>query len=407
MRILAITNIYPAPGQPTAGPYNRLQLAPLVRQHELRVIRPVPWPMVLRDRLGLRPRALTETTADGITVYYPTFYYPPLMLRHLYGEFFAHSIAHIAGQLLRTFKPDVILACWAHPDGWAAVQLGKQAGLPVVVKVHGSDVLVLTSGRRRARIADGLKGADIVISVSQNLARKVVELGVAPERSRVVHEGIDPGQFFPGDRQRARERVGLADSRPMILFVGNLLVAKGVVDLIAACAVLRDRGVAFQCCVAGQGRDAHKVEEAVRNRQLSDRVVRLGYREHAELAHWYRASDVVALPSYSEGIPNVLREAMVCGRPFVATNVGGIPEVADPSFSRLVPPGNVLALADALQAVLAAPPTVDVDITRTLAPTWEQSSSLTARLLEEAIAGHAGGPANMIGGSLQRHEARV
>src|SRR5664280_316121 len=69
--------------------------------------------------------------------------------------------------------------------------------------------------------------------------------------------------------------------------------------------------------------------------------------------NWYGACDVVALPSYSEGIPNVLREAAACGRPFVATQVGGIPEIADPATSVLVEPGSPEMLADALTDVLS------------------------------------------------------
>jgi glycosyltransferase involved in cell wall biosynthesis len=87
-------------------------------------------------------------------------------------------------------------------------------------------------------------------------------------------------------------------------------------------------------------------------------VVLVGPKPQAELPDWYRAADVVTLPSFSEGIPNVLREAIACGVPFVATNVGGIPELVRGPAARLVPPADPAALADGLRATLADPPTV-------------------------------------------------
>src|SRR6202043_67277 len=105
----------------------------------------------------------------------------------------------------------------------------------------------------------------------------------------------------------------------------------------------------FTCTLVGRGRDERRLRELVARQHLAERVHFAGPRPHAELPDWYRACDVVALPSFSEGIPNVLREASACGRPFVASRVGGIPEMADPSSSLLVEPGSVEGLADALR----------------------------------------------------------
>jgi glycosyltransferase involved in cell wall biosynthesis len=265
------------------------------------------------------------------------------------------------------------------------VRLGRRAGLPVVVKVHGSDVLALARGPRRARIAEALTGADAVIAVSQDLATHCTRLGVPSPRVHVVVHGIDVDRFSRGDQQLARERLGLPREGRLILFVGNVLASKGAADLVKACMLLRDRGIAFHCRVVGRGRDAAMVEHLVRAGRLEERVMLTGVRPHAELPAWYQASDIVALPSYSEGIPNVLREALACGRPFVATNVGGIPEIADPSFSRLVPAGGVAELAGALAAMLDSPPHVNTDLVRRISLTWEQSARLLAEQLQSVV----------------------
>jgi glycosyltransferase involved in cell wall biosynthesis len=85
------------------------------------------------------------------------------------------------------------------------------------------------------------------------------------------------------------------------------------------------------------------------------RVTFVGYVPHADLPDWYRAADLTVLPSRSEGIPNVLLESIACGTPFVASRVGGIPEVADPLVDRLVAPGDRDALASAIIHALIAP----------------------------------------------------
>ena len=176
----------------------------------------------------------------------------------------------------------------------------------------------------------------------------------------------------------------------MILFVGNLLRSKGVVDLVHACALLRDRGVQFSCRIVGHGPDAAIVERAIRTSSLTDRVSCVGGRPHAELAEWFRASDVVTLPSYTEGIPNVLREAISCGKPFVSTSVGGIPEIADPSFSRLVPPGSITELADALADVVENVPHVDRDIVQRINISWKDSARLLAGHLQAVVDARSG-----------------
>jgi len=139
----------------------------------------------------------------------------------------------------------------------------------------------------------------------------------------------------------------------MILFVGNILLSKGAGVLVRACDRLTRSGVEFRCYLVGRGRDESRIRSLIATLGLEERVTLVGPRPLAELTNWYGACDLVALPSYSEGIPNVLREASACGRPFVATRVGGIPEIADPATSVLVEPDSPEALADALADVLS------------------------------------------------------
>lgn len=156
---------------------------------------------------------------------------------------------------------------------------------------------------------------------------------------------------------------------------------KGVGVLVEACRQLARRGVPFHCYFVGRGAERGKLQTLVREQGLQDRITLAGACRHSDLPDWYRAADIVALPSYSEGIPNVLREALACGRPFVATRVGGIPEIAQRSYSRLVPPGDAEALAE----LLASPPAVDVRLVRAFNVSCERSAELLAERLQDAV----------------------
>ena len=108
----------------------------------------------------------------------------------------------------------------------------------------------------------------------------------------------------------------------------------------------------MQVHLVGDGSERAKLEAVVRTRGLADVVRFPGPAPHESLPAWYRAADVTVLPSFSEGVPNVLLESIACATPFVASAVGGVPDIADPAIDRLVPPGQADALARALIDVL-------------------------------------------------------
>ncbi|HEX5443476.1 MAG TPA: glycosyltransferase [Pirellulales bacterium] len=403
MRILAITNLYPRPKRPLIAAFNRQQLRALAQNHEVRVVAPVGWPNAIPELLKHGRSPSQYVNDDGILVAHPTFYYPPRIWRGRHGRLLTWSIRHAVGQALREFRPDVLLGCFAYPDGWAAVRLARQVGLPVAIKVHGSDVRVLEHQRStRPRLIEALRAADRVVAVSGDLAKQVANLGAAQTKVRVVHNGVDGERFSRGDQGAARERLGLPRGEKAVVFVGHLLLSKGAGVLIEACRLLRGGEAArqrdrdwskagadatnrFICYLIGSGGHERKLRSMIASYGLNERVRLVGSCPHDQLPDWFRASDVVALPSFSEGIPNVLREALACGRPFVATRVGGIPEIAHPSFSRLVEPGDAAGLADALAAMLAEPPVVDAALVARCNMTWRESAEQLAEVLAAAV----------------------
>jgi glycosyltransferase involved in cell wall biosynthesis len=355
---LTLTNLYPSPLHPTRATFNRQKIRLLAARHPVAVVAPIlwtdEWAAWWRGGASL-PRS-RRVTCDGITVDHPRYIYPPKVLRGWYGHCFRESVRPAFRRALAEFRPDLIFAPWAYPDGWAAVQLGHRAGLPVVIKVHGSDILRLSLHPQRERgTVEALRQAEGIVAVSHDLKERVVALGADPDRVRVVYDGIDSELFHPGPRDAARARLAreIGVQGRVVLYIGNLLPVKGLEVLIDAFARLAGHEIDFTGLLIGQGPLRPRLEDRIARLGLRDRVKLIGPRPHDRLPDWYRAADLFVLPSRSEGVPIVLLEAAACGTPFVASRVGGIPEIAHLGASRLVPAGDAGALAEAIRAGLA------------------------------------------------------
>src|SRR5436309_1960025 len=145
MRIRRLTQLYPNPWQPHRAAFNRHLFRLLAEDHDVRIIAPVAW----TDELAARRRGADRlpdgrsNLMDGLLVEHPRYYFPPRALRGSYGHCYRASVRRAFRRALEEFRPDVLHASWAYPDGWAAVRLGHAAGLPVTIRVHGSDVRML------------------------------------------------------------------------------------------------------------------------------------------------------------------------------------------------------------------------------------------------------------------------
>lgn len=355
MRVLAMTSLFPNPYQPNMWSPNRLQLSWLAKQAEVDVIAPLPWTTERRgkQRSGNLLKNSRVCRVDNLSVEHVPYYFPPGMLRGSHGKFYRWSVKRAFHRQVTKFKPDVVFTHWAYPDGWAAVKLGHAHHLPVVIQVLGSDVLLLKeTPSRRPGTVEALQEADGIWAVSQDLARNVEALGVASERIKVIYDGVDTSLFYPGSQLEARARLKLGVTGKMILFVGNIVPVKAIDNLLKACDMLHERGVTFHTVIIGEGSQRASLEEYSRQLRCRDSIKFYGSIPQETLPDWYRASDVFVLPSYSEGVPNVLLEACACNLPYVASDVGGIHEIAEYGNGELVPSGDVVALTTAIQQQL-------------------------------------------------------
>lgn len=343
MKILALTNLFPSAWDPLRASFNRQQFDRLAEHHDLEVLVAIDFHSRWRGPAGQPPQLRHARSSDF------TFWYPPRVGRSLHGLAWYACLLAQHGRRLRTQGYDLLLASWGYPDAVGTRWLARRLGLPYVVKVHGSDLNALApSGMRRRQVVTALHDAAAVISVSRALGDKATELGVPAERLHVIYNGVDAALFRPGDRADARGALGLPSSGRVVLYAGNLKPEKGCLDLLDAFASAPDMPADCRLAFVGDGPARSALARRRDEHGLGERVILAGARPHAELPTWMQAADLLCLPSHSEGVPNVVLEAMSCGLPVVATRVGGIPEVLPDLAGIMVPPRDVPALAAAL-----------------------------------------------------------
>ncbi|MBN1609824.1 MAG: glycosyltransferase [Polyangiaceae bacterium] len=358
---------------------------------EVRVLRLMPRYPGMDLAMGLLgksgpTRAQGLKPFNGIEVsYVPVFYLPKV------GQA-AAGVTYAASVLPRVWRlrdqVDVVLGSFAFPDGWAALQMGRLLGVPTVIKVHGSDINVQGDALHlRALTAAALRGASAVVGPSEALIRRCVELGANSERARVIHNGVDRALFRVRNAAGCRAQLGRRLDRRVVLFVGRLSAPKGVHELLEAFRSVSLAHPDVDLVLVGDGDDRKRCAEFVADQRLPVHLEGVCTQERVAL--WMGAADIVTLPSWREGTPNVVLEALASGRRVVASSVGGIPAVVhQPLLGKHVPARDSVSLAEALTSAL----TEDYDPERVAAASgiggWEESAATLHDVLEFAVRNH-------------------
>jgi len=254
-------------------------------------------------------------------------------------------------RLLADAKPQIV-----HCVGEAANLWGRLAALslrprPAVIAFTGTLLIGLAPWQRLAvRVMS--HACECVIGNSEQVVQRLWELGVPKNKTRCIMNGVDLSRFAqPWDRAQVLAGEGLEPGLPLVLSVGRLSPEKGQVHLIAAAKLLHDRRVDAQYAIAGQGPLEGALRDEIARQGLAERFHLLPARP--EVAPLLNACTMFVLPSLEEGLSNALAEAMACGKPCVASRVGGCQHLlAGGERGFLVAVGDVQALADRIARYL-------------------------------------------------------
>ena len=316
MRILVVTEDFPSELDHVKGIFILRQLLALRELgHEIAVLRVVP----LAPPIGARWHKYRALGARYTYAGIPVTVARTLILPGLRN--FEHLRAQTGGLIRRAiarFQPDIVHAQYLQYAGSIAAGRGR----PTVITAHGIDAYDWPFRREGLRrdATRTLELAETVVGVSGFIADSLRRLVDRP--IEVVFNGADMNMFGSPDRARARQALGIPSERRALAFVGHLIPDKGIFELAAALRRIENPPLVL---LAGDGASSQAFGDALREGGIDARFY--GYVPAEKTAQILAASDVATLPSWYEGLPVSVCEAMLSGRPVIATRVGGIPEI--------------------------------------------------------------------------------
>lgn len=344
-KILFLTPWYPSRDQPVLGVFVREMAHAARLRNEVTVLHAVGPDRSLANRWQL-----DEETDPVLTQDIPTYrlHWQPWLVPP--RNYCAYSSAVLAAVRLlgrRGFTPDVIHA-HVYPSSVAALMVGKLYRKPVVLTEHSSDFPRRSLSSMYSRsVPFVLSRMDCIMPVSAALQSAIEAYGVTA-RFRVVPNMVDTRTFYP------EQPAQTVDKSKRLLFVGLLEPThnKGVPHLFQALAQISRTRTDWRLDLIGDGPTRAEYERLAADLAIADRVKFLGVRTKPEVAQAMRHCDFLVSASLHETFGIVVAEALACGKPVIVTDCGGPAEFVSEEVGLIVPPGDVVALAQAINQML-------------------------------------------------------
>lgn len=254
-------------------------------------------------------------------------------------------------RLARTWQPDVIHVHFAVPNGPAAWIISRLTGIPYVLTAHLGDVPGGTPEKTAGWFRWVLpftppiwKSAAAVVAVSEFTRR--LALKQYPVAVQVIPNGIDVPALDPGEIRVGRP--------PQIVFAGRFMAQKNPVEVVRVLSRLRD--LPWRCAMLGDGPLKSEVEAEIDRLDLRERFTLTGWIEPEEVIGWLHRSDILFMPSLSEGLPVAGLQALACGLAILAGKVGGFLDlVEDGQNGFLIDPQDSVGFESSLRRLLSSP----------------------------------------------------
>lgn len=360
-RLLVYSSLFPSPNDPNAGVFIRERMFRVAQHLPIVVVSPKAWSpfdwLIRRFKPRFRPVAPRIEVQQGITVYAPRFFSLPGVLKQWDSTFMALGSYFTIKRLQREFGFNHIDAHFAYPDGHAAKLLAHHFAVPFTVTLRGTEVRHSRDKQLVQKLREVYRSASITLSVSDSLRQLAYAHGLEQDKGQVVGNGVDATRFVPVSKQEARRRFKLPDDAKVLITVGGLVERKGFHRVIKAMPALLEQYPNMHYLLVGsacaEGDMTKQLVDLATALSLTDRVHFLGSMSPDDLKWPLSAADVFVLSTRNEGWANVILEAMACGLPVIASDVGGNKEVVcQPQLGEIVPFDDQTALTNAISIAL-------------------------------------------------------
>lgn len=330
-RFLIITNLYPVPWGENRASFNKQQFEFIEQLYPVNIILLLTWTEWLVHR--------TECVSDSKIKYCPYFYIPKIG-RRLVPFFQLLSLLFFIPWIKKQ-QATALISAWGFPDAVASSMLNSFLKLPFFVKVHGTDINEnIQFDARKKQMFHWLNKAKAIFCPSQALVNSLESIGITNNKATVNYNGVNKEIFYPSTQNSAKSQ--------HLVFVGSLIASKGVNELLLAFVEAKKQCPKLQLDILGEGPLKGSLMKKVNEYDLHDSIRLHGSVSLEKVAEYIRGAYALVLPSYREGVPNVLLESFASGTPIIATSVGGIPEVVNNSVGLLVDSKNVSQLTQAI-----------------------------------------------------------
>lgn len=305
------------------------------------------------------PKVKRSEELDGIKIHRFPYFFPFALQKLCYGSGIPANIRHsllarfqlpffflsqlfFLVWLIKKEKINIVNSHWMIAQGLNGALVRKFLRIPQILKIHAAGLFALKRfllGKYIARFI--VRNSNCIIAESSFIKSELDKLIGYDTKAIICPMGIDTNTFVPKDQVELRKKYDIR-TKYILLFVGRLVEKKGVEYLIDAMKIITRKLLDIKLLIIGTGILEKKLKDKVEKLNLSSSISFLGVMKHEDLIDYYNICDLVILPSIfdkygeTEGMPAVVLETMACGKPLIASNIDGVPDLVKDEYNGLL-----------------------------------------------------------------------